>query len=89
MTGQTGHKPGDEVSYTVTYLEMDSRPSYGWPPTPAGMTGALLRAERPPVWYFRALYDAVGAITPGPTCMSARRPRSATGSPTPMSGFIR
>ena len=50
MTGQTGHKPGDEVSYTVTYLEMDSRPSYGWPPTPAGMTGALLRAERPPVW---------------------------------------
>ncbi len=60
MTGQTGHKPGDEVSYTVTYLEMDSRPSYGWPPTPAGMTGALLRAERPPVWYFRALYDAVG-----------------------------
>lgn len=51
---------GETVDYRVTFLEMDARPSYGWPHTPNGMTGALLMAEKPPVWYFRALYDAVG-----------------------------
>lgn len=56
----TLHRAGEKVDYTVTFLEMAARPSYDWPHTPNGMTGALLRAETPPVWYFRALYDAVG-----------------------------
>ncbi len=56
----TTYRAGDTVEYTVTFLEMTARPSYGWPVTPAGMTGALLKAEKPPAWYFRALYDAVG-----------------------------
>ncbi len=56
----TTHRAGETVDYTVTFLEMTARPGYGWPPAPAGMTGALLKAEQPPVWYFRALYDAVG-----------------------------
>ena len=51
---------GTEVTYTVTWLEMDERPSYDWPHLPAGSQAALLRAVDPPVWYFRALYDAVG-----------------------------
>lgn len=56
----TTRHAGETVPYTVTYLEMTERPRYGWPHTPNGMTGALLKAENPPVWYFRALYDAVG-----------------------------
>lgn len=56
----TRHKAGTEIDYSVTFLEMHQRPDYGWPPAPVGMTGALLRADAPPVWYFRALYDAVG-----------------------------
>ena len=56
----TTYRAGETVDYTVTFLEMAARPSYGWPATPTGMTGALLKAETPPVWYFRALYDAVG-----------------------------
>ena len=56
----TSYRAGQTVPYTVTFLEMTARPSFGWPHTPHGMTGALLRADTPPVWYFRALYDAVG-----------------------------
>jgi GNAT superfamily N-acetyltransferase len=56
----TTYQPGESVSYTVTFLEMTERPRYDWPHTPNGMTGALLKADKPPVWYFRALYDAVG-----------------------------
>lgn len=56
----TTHSAGEEVAYIVTFLEMTERPGYAWPHTPNSMTGALLRAENPPVWYFRALYDAVG-----------------------------
>ena len=51
---------GTEVTYTVTYLEMTERPSYGFPPLPATHPGSLLRAEAPPAWYYLALYDAVG-----------------------------
>ena len=51
---------GTELAYSITYLEMDQRPSFGWPRLPAGSTAALLKAERPPVWWFLALYDAVG-----------------------------
>ena len=59
-TGMTTRRAGESVPYTVTFLEMTARPSYDWPHTPTAMTGALLKAETPPVWYFRALYDAVG-----------------------------
>jgi GNAT superfamily N-acetyltransferase len=54
------HPAGSTIDYTVTFLEMGTRPSYDWPSAPAHLQGALLRAEAPPVWYFRALYDAVG-----------------------------
>ena len=52
---------GSTVEYRVTFLEMGARPAYDWPHLPAnGSPASLLRAEAPPVWYFRALYDAVG-----------------------------
>ena len=51
---------GTRVDYVVTYLEMTERPGYDWPSLPVGHTAALLKADDPPVWYFRALYDAVG-----------------------------
>ena len=55
------HAAGSTVAYRVTFLAMTERPSYDWPPMPAdGTAASLLRAEAPPVWYFRALYDAVG-----------------------------
>ena len=57
MTVQTA---GTEVEYTVTFLEMEARPSYDWPRLPLGLSAALLKAETPPVWYFLSLYDAVG-----------------------------
>lgn len=53
-------KAGDTVGYTITYLEMDSRPTWPHPPQPVGAPATLVMAEAPPVWYFRALYDAVG-----------------------------
>lgn len=58
MTG----KAGDAVSYVVTYLEMDARPSYPRPHMPHGPTSVLIAAETPPAWWFLALYDAVGAV---------------------------
>ncbi len=57
----TSAAPGDEIAYTVTYLEMTARPSYPRPSLPPGPPTALIAAEKPPVWYFLALYDAVGA----------------------------
>lgn len=57
MTLQTS---GTEVDYTITYLEMDRRPDWGWPPMPATSSASLLKAVDPPVWWFLALYDAVG-----------------------------
>lgn len=53
-------RAGERVEYRVTWLEMASRPRFGWPPMPIGQDAALLRADDPPVWYFLALYDAVG-----------------------------
>ncbi len=53
-------KAGEEVDYTVTYLEMTARPTYDRPSIPLGPPTALLRAEEPPVWYFLDLYRAVG-----------------------------
>ena len=51
---------GTAIDVTVTWLEMDTRPSFGWPSQPTGTPASLLCAETPPAWYFRALYDAVG-----------------------------
>lgn len=57
------HRAGERVEYTVTYLEMGAPPSHPAPhlPTGGGVTSALVAADRPPVWYFLNLYDAVGA----------------------------
>jgi len=52
---------GTEVTYTVTYLEMTSRPAYDRPSVPVGPPTALIAAETPPVWYFLDLYRAVGS----------------------------
>lgn len=49
---------GTEIAYRITYLEMAARPGWAAPELPAGVR--LERAIRPPVWYFLALYDAVG-----------------------------
>ena len=54
-------KPGDTISYTVTYLEMTARPATPIPHVPTGSPLALIAAENPPVEYFLYLYSAVGA----------------------------
>src|ERR1700727_2524871 len=43
----------------VTFLEMRARPSAIPPPPPKGKI-ALLRADRPPVHFYRYLYDTIG-----------------------------
>lgn len=53
-------KAGDSVDYRVTWLEMHTRPNYGYPSLPVGRDAVLLHADTPPWWYFLALYDAVG-----------------------------
>lgn len=54
-------KPGDEVDYVVTYLEMTERPRAPVPARPVNVNTALLCAEDPPADYFLYLYQAVGA----------------------------
>ena len=56
-----GLKPGDEIEYVVTYLEMTDRPTAPPPARPANLNTALLQADQPPVEYFLYLYQAVGA----------------------------
>ena len=56
-----GLKPGDEVEYVVTVLEMDERPSAPVPARPMNLNAALLCAEDPPPDYFLYLYQTVGA----------------------------
>ena len=53
-------QPGDEISYTVTYLEMLERPRKPIPARPANQNIALLAADNPPVEYFLYLYKSVG-----------------------------
>lgn len=55
------HRAGERIDYVVTFLEMDARPAFPRPHLPAGPAAALIGADRPPVWYFLDLYDAVGA----------------------------
>lgn len=56
----TVQRAGTKLDYTVTWLEMDTRPDFDWPHLPIGSTAALLKADTPPVWWFLTLYDAVG-----------------------------
>jgi hypothetical protein len=49
---------GTEVPVRITYLEMSENPGLAPPPLPEGIR--LERAESPPVWFFLAMYDAVG-----------------------------
>jgi GNAT superfamily N-acetyltransferase len=49
-----------EVEYVVTWLEAAAPPSRPRPAAPALRGLSLLRAERPPVAFFRYLYDVVG-----------------------------
>lgn len=51
---------GGEIDYTVTFLRMEARPSRSRPSPPALKGLALLRAEAPPLHFFRYLYDMVG-----------------------------
>ena len=46
-------------SATVTYLAMETRPAVQPPPRPLLKT-AILRAENPPVHFYRYLYDVIG-----------------------------
>ncbi len=55
------HRAGERVDIVVTHLEMHVRPGYPRPHMPTGPASALIAAETPPVWWFFALYDAVGA----------------------------
>ncbi|WP_425408719.1 GNAT family N-acetyltransferase [Hyphococcus sp.] len=53
-------KTGDQVEVTITYMEQQSRPALA-PAPPAGRgKAALLRAENPPVHYYRYLYGLIG-----------------------------
>ena len=56
----TTYKAGQNVEYRVTWLQMDQRPGYGWPPMPVGRDAILTHADTPPWWWFLTLYDAVG-----------------------------
>ena len=55
------HEAGEEVTVTITHLEMTARPAWPRPHVPAGPASALIAAERPPLWYFLSLYERVGA----------------------------
>src|SRR6185436_15155964 len=47
------------IPMTVTFLEMDAKPSAIPPPQPRGKV-ALLRCEKPPLHFYRYLYDTIG-----------------------------
>ncbi|RDD63966.1 GNAT family N-acetyltransferase [Ferruginivarius sediminum] len=49
------------LDVTITYLEMTSPPQDAPPHPPAGQRVALMRAERPPVSFYRFLYNTIGA----------------------------
>ena len=50
---------GKRVPMTVTFLEMRSKPPALPPPQPKGKI-AILRAEKPPVHFYRYLYNTIG-----------------------------
>lgn len=50
---------GERVTVTITYLEQKEPPKGPRPPVPRPKT-AILRAEAPPVHFYRYLYDLIG-----------------------------
>ena len=52
---------GDLTSYRVTFLEMTKEPIYDWPYVTSKEGITVLKAQKPPVWYFLALYRVVGS----------------------------
>ena len=48
------------IPMTVTFLEMNAKPSALPPPVPKGKV-ALLKCEKPPAHFYRYLYDTIGA----------------------------
>jgi GNAT superfamily N-acetyltransferase len=50
---------GRKIDVTITYLRQDVRPAPVSAPHPPGKI-AILRAERPPVHFYRYLYDLIG-----------------------------
>lgn len=63
MIGRKNKPPGlvrpERIPTVVTFLEMLHKPSALPPPQPKGKV-AILKAESPPVHFYRYLYDAVG-----------------------------
>ncbi len=49
---------GTEVAVRITYLQMDENPGLAPPPLPDDIR--LDKVVDPPVWFFLAMYDAVG-----------------------------
>jgi GNAT superfamily N-acetyltransferase len=57
----TGSETGKRrIPMTVTFLEMNARSTVPSPPQPRGKV-ALLKSEKPPVHFYRYLYDTIGA----------------------------
>ena len=54
--------PGNKrrIPMTVTFLAMNAKPSVVPPPQPRGKV-ALLLCQKPPVHFYRYLYDTIGA----------------------------
>jgi hypothetical protein len=48
------------IPMTVTFLEMNAKPTALPPPQPRGKV-ALLKCEKPPTHFYRYLYDTIGA----------------------------
>ncbi|HWX90802.1 MAG TPA: GNAT family N-acetyltransferase [Rhizomicrobium sp.] len=53
-------KTARRIPMTVTFLEMNARPTALPPPQPRGKV-ALLKADKPPTHFYRYLYDTIGA----------------------------
>lgn len=51
--------PGHRIPMVVTFLEMKDKPAAIMPPPPKGKV-AILRANNPPVHFYRYLYDTIG-----------------------------
>jgi GNAT superfamily N-acetyltransferase len=52
-------KAARRIPMTVTFLEMNARPTALPPPQPRGKI-ALLKSEKPPAHFYRYLYDTIG-----------------------------
>lgn len=57
---QTASEPGSMIEVTLTTLELRQRPAGPAPYPPGRSKLALMRAEKPPLSFYRFLYKAVG-----------------------------